>query len=86
MVRGWIFSTLRGSGDCEALDLESSITINRPVADVFAYVANFENHPRWERNFQQVRRLFMTDDGIGTTYECVFKFPGQRVTATPQIW
>jgi uncharacterized protein YndB with AHSA1/START domain len=68
-----------------ASDVETSIVINRPVADVFAYVADFENHPQWEKNFQQVRRLSGFDEGVGTTYECVFKVPGQRVTATLEI-
>ena len=31
-----------------ASDTDASIVINRPVADVFAYVADFENHPQWE--------------------------------------
>jgi uncharacterized protein YndB with AHSA1/START domain len=66
-------------------DVDASIVISRPIADVFAYVANFENHPQWEKNFRQVRRLSAGDDGVGTKYECVFKVPGQQVTATLEI-
>ncbi len=68
-----------------AVDIEASTVINRAVGDVFRYVSNFENHPTWEKNFQQVRRLSATDSGVGTTYECVFKVPGQRVKATLEI-
>jgi len=36
------------------INVEVSTVINRPVTDVFAFVSNFENHPRWEMNFQKV--------------------------------
>jgi uncharacterized protein YndB with AHSA1/START domain len=68
-----------------ASDVDVSTVINRPVAEVFAYVSDFEHHPDWERNFKQVRRVSTSADGTGTTYECVFQVPGQRVTATLEI-
>ena len=68
-----------------ASDVDASIVISRPVADVFAYVADFEHHPQWEKNFLRVRRLSGADGGVGTTYECVLKFPGQQVTSTLEI-
>src|SRR6266568_7699086 len=67
-----------------AMNVEASTVIDRPLTEVFGYVSDFENHPKWERNFQAVR-LLSAGDGVGTTYECVFKLPGQRVTATLEI-
>ena len=67
------------------ISVEVSTVINRPVADVFAFVANFENHPKWETDFQEVKQLTSTPDGVGTTYKCLLKFPGQAATSKFEI-
>ncbi len=51
------------------INVEESIVINRPISEVFAFVANFENHPKWETNFQKVKLLTSTPTGVGTTYQ-----------------
>jgi uncharacterized protein YndB with AHSA1/START domain len=72
-------------GEIEMINVEVSTVINRPVADVFAFVANFENHPKWETDFQEVKLLTVTPAGIGTTYDCLLKFPGQSATSKFEI-
>jgi uncharacterized membrane protein len=67
------------------INVEVSTNINRPIADVFAYVANFENHPKWENNFQKVKLLASTPSGVGTTYQCELKLPGQSATSKFEI-
>jgi len=67
------------------INVEVSTIINRPVADVFAYVANFENHPQWEDNFQKVKLLHSTPNGVGTTYQCEMKLPGQTAQSRFEI-
>src|SRR5690349_6328051 len=67
------------------IDVQVSTVINRPVADVFAFVTNFENLPQWEMDFKSVRRLSATPSGVGTTYECVLKLPGQTATSIFEI-
>ena len=67
------------------LNVEVSTVINRPIAEVFAFVANFENHPQWEKNFQEVKRLTLSPTGVGTTYRCVLKLPGQTATSKFEI-
>ena len=67
------------------INVEVSTVINRPVADVFAFVANFENHPKWETDFQEVKQLTSTSGGVGTTYQCLLKFPGQTATSKFEI-
>ena len=67
------------------INVEVSTVINRPVEDVFAYVANFENHPKWETDFQDVKLLTSTAGGVGTTYQCLLKFPGQTVPSKFEI-
>ena len=67
------------------INVQVSTVINRPATEVFAFVANFENHPKWETDFQEVKRLKSTPDGVGTTYECLLKFPGQTATSKFEI-
>jgi uncharacterized membrane protein len=67
------------------IKVEESIVINRPIDEVFAFVANFENHPKWESNFQKVKLLSSTPTGVGTTYQCELKLPGQTATSKFEI-
>ena len=66
------------------INVEVSMVINCPIADVFAFVANLENLPRWDTDFQEVKRLTSTPGGAGTTYQCLLKFPGGK-TATQKV-
>jgi uncharacterized membrane protein len=59
------------------INVEISTVVERPVAEVFAFVADFENLPKWETDFQEVRLLSAAPGGVGTTYQCVLKMPGQ---------
>ena len=67
------------------INVEESTVIKRPIADVFAFVANLENHPKWESNFQKVKLLSSTPTGVGTTYQCELKLPGQTATSKFEI-
>lgn len=67
------------------IKVEESIVINRPIAEVFAFVANFENHPKWESNFQKVKLITSTPLGVGTKYQCDLKLPGQTATSMFEI-
>jgi uncharacterized membrane protein len=68
-------------GEIEMVNVNVSKVINRPVADVFSFVANFENHPKWETDFLEVKQILTTPNGIGTTYQCRLQFPGQTVSS-----
>jgi uncharacterized membrane protein len=67
---------LLAKGEIEVINVEVSTVINRPIEGVFAFVANFENHPKWEMNFLKVKLLTSTSTGVGTTYQCELKLPG----------
>ena len=58
-----------------------SVTINRPVADVFAYVADGEKCPQWRSGVLDIRRV-NGDGSVGTTYQQGVKGPmGRRIAA-----
>ena len=67
------------------IKVEESIVINRPIGEVFSYVANFENHPQWESNFQKVKLLTSTPSGVGAKYQCELKLPGQTASSIFEI-
>jgi carbon monoxide dehydrogenase subunit G len=47
---------------------ENTVTIRRPVDDVFAFLADFENVPRWNYAIVETRKVSPGPVGVGTTY------------------
>jgi len=47
---------------------ENRITIDRPVEDVFKFIANFENVPKWNYFVTDVQSLSDGPVGVGTTF------------------
>jgi hypothetical protein len=45
------------------------LEINRPVADVFAFVNNPDNHPKWLEGVLETRELVKTPGRVGSTFE-----------------
>jgi uncharacterized protein YndB with AHSA1/START domain len=56
----------------------NTITINRPVADVFAFLADLENLPRWNYAIQQTRKLSPGPVAVGTRYHQVRTVPTRQ--------
>lgn len=54
----------------------STITIARPVGDVFAFLANAENDRQWRSGVIEMTRT--GGQGVGTTYRQVVAGPGGR--------
>jgi uncharacterized protein YndB with AHSA1/START domain len=50
------------------IDRSDSITINRPVAEVFAYVADTANDPAWHTDILEARKTSDGPIGTGTTW------------------
>jgi hypothetical protein len=55
------------------LEFENTIRIDRPVGEVFAFLSDFENLPKWSYYVLEVRQLSEDPIGIGTTYHQVRK-------------
>jgi carbon monoxide dehydrogenase subunit G len=55
------------------LVFENTIRIDRTVAEVFAFLSDFEHIPKWNYYVLEVRQLFDTPIGAGTTYHQVRK-------------
>ena len=55
------------------LVFENTIRIDRTVAEVFAFLSDFEHIPQWNYYVLEVRQLFDHPIGAGTTYHQVRK-------------
>jgi uncharacterized membrane protein len=67
------------------IKVETSVIINRPPEEVFAYISNFENNPGWQSGMQEARFTSEGPLGVGSTYAQVAKFLGRRIESTFEV-
>jgi uncharacterized membrane protein len=65
--------------------VEMSILINRPVEDVFAFLSNFENNPKWQSSSVEARKISEGPLGVGTTYQAITTMLGRRINSEQEI-
>jgi carbon monoxide dehydrogenase subunit G len=61
--------------------ITQSVTVNRPVAEVWDFISNFENTTRWSRGVLEARQTSDGPLGAGATLQTVVKAFGRRRTA-----
>jgi len=61
------------------ITVQVSGVISRPLTTVFAFIANPENHPQFETDFLDLKRLSGGADGVGSVYRYRQKMPGRIV-------
>ena len=68
------------------LEFENTIRVNRPVTEVFAFLSDLENIPKWNYYVLEVRKTSNGPIKIGTTYHQVRKTDQQdlRIIALEQ--
>lgn len=64
--------------------LEASVVIDKAVEDVYEFVANPANDPRWHTDIIDVRMPPGAEVEVGTVFTVVVKFMGRR-TGTVEI-
>lgn len=65
--------------------VETTVTVNRPLDEVFDFISNFENNPLWQSGVQQAK---ITSEGpldVGTTYSQLAKFLGRPVKSEFEV-
>ena len=63
----------------------TSVEIGRPAEEVFDFVAEFPNNPRWQRGMRSCRWTSPAPHGLGSTYEQAARFLGRDVRNTFRI-
>jgi uncharacterized membrane protein len=59
--------------------VEASITIKRPVEQVFAFISNAENNPKWATGAIEVKKVTEGTVGLGTVWRPIATFLGRRI-------
>ena len=58
--------------------IELSEVINRPVEDVFAFVADMEKRPQWMSSVTEAHWTSEGPRGVGSTFRTAWRFMGRR--------
>jgi uncharacterized protein YndB with AHSA1/START domain len=56
---------------------ENTVTIRRPIEDVFALLADFENIPKWNYAIVETHKVSEGVVGVGTIYQQVRSVPSR---------
>ncbi|MDO9084778.1 MAG: SRPBCC family protein [Anaerolineaceae bacterium] len=64
---------------------ELYIVIQRPVAEVFAFVSDLSNGPQWQTGLLESRNQTQGSLGIGSKFASVRKFLGRKVEGLVEI-
>jgi carbon monoxide dehydrogenase subunit G len=60
---------------------ENTVTIRRPVADVFTFLADFENVPKWNSAIVETTKVSAGPVRVGTTYRQTRSAPSRTEEA-----
>ena len=63
----------------KTMQLDQSVVIERPLEEVFAFVANRENDALWAPVVTETRKTTEGPLGVGTTYEQAGRFLGRNL-------
>ncbi len=61
--------------------LERTVRVDKPLAQVYDYLVDFENSEEWDAGTVRTTRV-SGDGGVGTTYENVSRFLGRESELT----
>jgi carbon monoxide dehydrogenase subunit G len=56
---------------------ENTVLIARPIEDVFAFLSDLENIPKWNYAIVETRKVSAGPVGVGTTYQQVRSVPNR---------
>lgn len=59
------------------MKFENAVTINRTPAEVFAYLAQFENIPAWNYAISETRKITTGPVAVGTRYRQIRTLPAR---------
>ena len=56
---------------------ENTVMIRRPIEDVFGFLADFENLPKWNYAISETLKISQGPVGVGTIYQQVRSIPSR---------
>ena len=67
------------------ISVEHSVVIDRPIHEVFAFIANVENNPQWQQSVLETRKTSPGPVGVGSTGIEVRQFMGRRMELSFEV-
>jgi uncharacterized membrane protein len=67
------------------IQVEASVRIRRSPEEVFAYLSNFENNPKWQSGMVSARFTSPDPLGVGSTYSQEARFLGRPVLSEFEV-
>jgi carbon monoxide dehydrogenase subunit G len=67
------------------INLDLGILIDRPVQDVFAFVSNLNNMPKWNAAVVSLQQVTPGPIGVGSKFKSVGEMMGRRIEGEVQV-
>jgi len=67
------------------IKIELSVVVNRPVPEVFAFVTDPTNNPKWQESLVESRMTSPGPMGVGTQLTDVRKFMGRDIDSKLEV-
>jgi carbon monoxide dehydrogenase subunit G len=65
--------------------LEQTLTIDRPVEEVFAFVSEPEKQAQWRSGIEEAELTSEGPIGVGSTFREVERFLGRKIESTSEV-
>lgn len=65
--------------------IENTITINRPIEQVFAFIADYRNNVKWQTGVIAAGFTSPAPVGVGTTFKYDAEFMGSKLETTGEL-
>jgi uncharacterized membrane protein len=62
-----------------------TITIDKPIPEVFDYISDLEKVPQWQSALAEVERITKSPLGVGSLYKSERKFLGRKLEAEIEL-
>lgn len=63
----------------------AEVEVDRPAEEVFAFLADAENNPRWQKGMRSCRWVTEPPTGVGSVYEQQASFLGRPILSTFEV-
>jgi uncharacterized membrane protein len=67
------------------IKIETSVQINRPLEEVFAFVTDIDNLPQWAGPVTEAKQISEGPIGVGTTQTQSAQFLGRQMETTQEV-
>lgn len=67
------------------MEVTASISIERPTAAVFAYLADMSNNPKWQKGMQSCKWTSDPPLRLGSTYDQEASFLGKKIVSSFEV-